>query len=180
MEISIIDGPGLEDTQMKDNLRLACHRKFLDTHPQLKNVKPNIVMVVHKITDDRIGSENDQESSFIRVLRKLKSILSTKLLNEGGSNVIFVLTSVESIPFDIQETIEEQFSLVRQLSMKYLGIENPPIVAVENYPDKCSRVVRDKKTGWYTLSNGVKHPLQLFNTLVDMCERNEDFLGMCQ
>ncbi|CAG8676793.1 28168_t:CDS:1 [Gigaspora margarita] len=177
LEISIIDGPGLEDTKgiREDAKNILSYRRFLETHPQLSSVRPNIIMIVANITDTRLGNLENMETQFARMLKGIKDGLGDKILDHKRPSVIFVLTHLQSIPPGIlNERASLQIELVKKMSENVLGIIDPPVVTVENEPENWG-LQRDG--GWYVLSNGEKHPLNLFNQLINLCKKLRDNIG---
>ncbi len=179
LSISVIDGPGLEDTGGIDNdtKNILCHRRFLETHPQLASVKPNVVMITLKITDDRLGGDKNIDTPFARMLKAVRELLGLKLIDTQHPNVIFVLTNFHSFTRKrVQELLPKRINTIKILSAKCLGVSDPPVVVTENYPDEYDDLEKDKH-GWYNLRNGDKHPLTLFSALIQLCKRSDDLIG---
>ena len=177
LSISIIDGPGLEDTSGADVENILCHQKFLETHPQLVSAKPNIVMITIEANDNRIGGKKDINTPFIRMLRAIKQFLGPKLIDTQHPNVIFVLTNFHSLTAKrVEETLPKRIETIKFLSAKYLGVIDPQVVFTENCPDEYNDLKKDQH-GWYDLRNGDKHPLTLFNALIQLCEKSDDYIG---
>ncbi|CAG8803258.1 5396_t:CDS:1, partial [Racocetra fulgida] len=72
--ISIIDGPGLEDSKgiEEDAKNILCYKRFLESHPQLASVRPNVIMIVADLNDTRLGDSENVETPFARMLKGIK------------------------------------------------------------------------------------------------------------
>ncbi|CAG8787385.1 16777_t:CDS:1 [Gigaspora rosea] len=177
LEISIIDGPGFEDTKgiEEDAKNILCYKRFLETHPQLSSVRPNIIMIIANIIDTRLGNSENMETQFARMLKGIKVGLGDKILDHKRPSVIFVLTHLQSLPPGILKERESlQIALVKKMSANVLGIIDPPEVTVKNDPANWGL----KRDGdWYVMSNGEKHPLNLFNASINLCKKLRDNIG---
>lgn len=139
LSISVIDGPGLEDTAgvETDTKNILCHQRFLETHPQLVSVKPNVVMITLKVTEDRLGGENNTDTPFARMLKAVKEFLGPKLIDTQHPNVIFVLTNFHSFTDRrVKEVLPNRIKTIKILSAICLGVINPQVVVTENCPDE--------------------------------------------
>ncbi|RIB04758.1 MAC/Perforin domain-containing protein [Gigaspora rosea] len=156
LEISIIDGPGFEDTKgiEEDAKNILCYKRFLETHPQLSSVRPNIIMIIANIIDTRLGNSENMETQFARMLKGIKVGLGDKILDHKRPSVIFVLTHLQSLPPGILKERESlQIALVKKMSANVLGIIDPPEVTVKNDPANWGL----KRDGdWYVMSNAIK------------------------
>ncbi len=181
LNISVIDGPGLEDTVgTEEEVRnILCHKNFLDNHPQLSNVKPNIIMITLDATDNRLGDEKNTNSQFARMLKAVKKFLGPKLIDEKYPNTVFVLTNFHSLTDKrLKEILPKRIENIKFLSAKLLGVIDPPILVTENYPEEYNDLNKDNN-GWYLLKNGDKHPLELFNKLIQFTKKSNDSIGNC-
>ncbi|KAF0548420.1 GTP-binding protein A [Gigaspora margarita] len=173
--ISIIDGPGLEDSKgvQEDAKNILCYKQFLENHPQLCSVRPNIIMIVANVNDKRLGDSENMETPFARMLKGIKNCLN--ILDYKRPSVIFVLTNLQSLPKKtLKEDLSSQINLVKELSSIILGISNPPVVAFENRPEDCDL---QRENEWYILGNGERQPLNLFEALINLCEKSKDNIG---
>ncbi|CAG8581802.1 87_t:CDS:2, partial [Racocetra fulgida] len=175
--ISIIDGPGLEDSKgvEEDAKNILCYKRFLESHPQLASVRPNVIMIVADLNNTRLGDSENVETPFARMLKGIKFGLAEKVLDHKRPSVIFVLTHLKSIPpKKSKEVVSTKTTLIKELSASILGIIDPPVVTIENYPDDWGL---ERKDDWYILGNNEKHPLNLFEALINLCENSTDHIG---
>jgi len=178
LSISVIDGPGLEDTGgiEIETKNILCHKQFIETHPQLAYIKPNVVMITLPATDHRLGGHDNTNTPFARMLRAVKEFLGRNLIDEKYPNVVFVLTSFHCLTNkNIKNMLPDRINTIKTLSAKFLGVTDPPVLFSENYP-KDNDLDQDEN-GWYILRNGDMHPLSLFSRLIKMCKKSNDYIG---
>ena len=188
LEISFVDAPGFNDTQgrVQDAYNLANIEQFISQHPQLglhnfakfagifytyAVFYPNIVLITVDANDERMLGYDTDVGRMLRALGKKKM----RIIDKKRPNVVFVMTHVCGIAKGHWETkLKSKAYCLQLLGRRYLKI-HAPVVYIEN--DHAAWGL-DKDGEWTILHNGERQPENLFNTCIEVMQKNQDEVGI--
>ena len=172
--LSVVDTPGFGDTRglEQDARNLACNKIFMD---QINgDVLPNLVMFVLRADGNR---DLDDRSLFANSL-DIYFDPEMGLTDETGSNVLIVLTHALSITNNDANWANEAMKKMRDVQKFVFDRKGcrPTVTILENMAEGSSRIATEGH--WTILPDGKTYqPWNLFTGMMEVFDRNDDFLG---
>ncbi|CAL8067906.1 unnamed protein product [Orchesella dallaii] len=173
-ELRVIDTPGLGDTRgvQHDAKFLATLDSYLSTHEELKDRKPNAVLVFHNFNDNRFAGEG---SRYVKMMRGFDSFRE-RLTDSTYSNVIHVLTFYSGADKQVRRRPTERINTFRKVIQEYTTLPRPTIITLAE--NKGSENSLPMVNGYYRLDNNDYYPRNLFEQLEVITKNGEDPIGL--
>ncbi|CAL8138944.1 unnamed protein product [Orchesella dallaii] len=171
-ELRIIDTPGLGTRGLEpDASFLATLESYLDSHEELNNTIPNVVLVFHNYNDMRFKQGN---STFVQMIDAL-NIFRHRITDENYSNVIFVLSNFcggsKRATRWPTNTLKQFKQVIDDVSLFPKPIH---LVVAEN---KAKEHGLPLLNGYYELPNKEYYPRNLFEKLEHVTKNTQDIMG---
>ncbi|CAL8067902.1 unnamed protein product [Orchesella dallaii] len=173
-ELRVIDTPGLGDTRgvQHDAKFLATLDSYLSTHEELKDRKPNAVLVFHNFNDNRFAGEG---SRYVKMMRGFDSFRE-RLTDSTYSNVIHVLTFYSGADKKVRRRPTERINTFKKVIQEYTTLPRPTIITLAE--NKGSENSLPMVNGYFRLDNNEYYPRNLFEQLEVITKNGEDPIGL--
>ena len=172
--LSIIDTPGCNDTRGTDQdaFNTLCIKEFFEEYHGLTQngnpVYPNMVLFLIRSDEPRLKGRNSNFSKGLRIAQYLQ------LIDHKNPNVIVILTRAQNIlpPMENEGKLKKVKENVQEIVFKVLNIP-VQIVCIENKYENLPKNGEEATE----LGNGELQPMNLYQAMKNLLERNGDRLG---
>ncbi|CAL8067910.1 unnamed protein product [Orchesella dallaii] len=173
-ELRVIDTPGLGDTRgvQQDAKFLATLDDFLSTHEELKDRKPNAVLVFHQFIDNRFAGEG---SRYVKMIRGFDAFRE-RLTDENYSNVIHVFTHFSGATKQTKRKPWARLATFKEVIEDYTTLPRPTIITVAENKGRENHL--KMVNGYYQLENKEFYPRNLFEQLETITKNGGDPIGL--
>lgn len=172
-ELRIVEVPGLGDTRGRqhDAHTLVTLESYLNTHEELKDKIPNVVLIFNKFYENRYDGESSLFSQMLRGFGAFRK----RITDEKYSNVIFVLTHVASLRKSDQKSPNSRIQSFKSVIERYCSFPKPTtVVLAENRGDDQGLAMVN---GYWILPNNELYPKNLIDQIALVTEKGGDLMG---